>query len=76
MYDNSHIMGTNPYGVMIVAGAEGFAKPAYRKFSIRGKAAPGDDFAMLREVFERRFGRALREKKTRTRRRPIGRTWC
>ncbi|HEY6432230.1 MAG TPA: excinuclease ABC subunit UvrC [Acetobacteraceae bacterium] len=61
VYDNSHIMGTNPYGVMIVAGPEGFAKSAYRKFAIRGPVAPGDDFAMMREVLQRRFGRALRE---------------
>jgi excinuclease ABC subunit C len=61
VYDNSHIMGANPYGVMIVAGADGFLKSAYRKFSIRGPIAPGDDFAMMREVLERRFGRALRE---------------
>ena len=61
VYDNSHIMGANPYGVMIVAGAEGFLKSAYRKFSIRGPLAAGDDFAMLREVFQRRFGRALRD---------------
>jgi excinuclease ABC subunit C len=63
VYDNSHIMGANPYGVMIVAGPEGFVKSAYRKFGIRGPVAPGDDFAMLREVLERRFGRALRENK-------------
>ena len=63
VYDNSHIMGANPYGVMIVAGAEGFLKSAYRKFSIRGPLAAGDDFAMLREVFQRRFGRALRDNK-------------
>ena len=61
VYDNSHIMGANPYGVMIVAGPEGFMKAAYRKFSIRGPIAPGDDFAMMREVLTRRFGRALRE---------------
>jgi excinuclease ABC subunit C len=61
VYDNSHIMGTNPYGVMIVAGPEGFAKSAYRKFGIRGPITPGDDFAMMREVLQRRFGRALRE---------------
>ncbi len=63
VYDNSHIMGANPYGVMIVAGPDGFVKAAYRKFGIRGPVAPGDDFAMLREVFQRRFGRALRENK-------------
>ncbi|MGH7154437.1 MAG: excinuclease ABC subunit UvrC, partial [Acetobacteraceae bacterium] len=52
VYDNSHIMGTNPYGVMIVAGHEGFIKSAYRKFAIRGAITPGDDFAMMREVLE------------------------
>ncbi|WP_048860264.1 excinuclease ABC subunit UvrC, partial [Acidisphaera rubrifaciens] len=61
VYDNSHIMGANPYGVMIVAGPEGFAKAAYRKFAIRGPVTPGDDFAMMREMLERRFARALRE---------------
>ena len=60
-YDNSHIMGTNPYGVMVVFGPEGPAKASYRKFSIRNAIMPGDDFAMMREVLERRFGRALRE---------------
>jgi excinuclease ABC subunit C len=54
-------MGANPYGVMIVAGPEGFIKAAYRKFSIRGPVTPGDDFAMMREMLQRRFGRALRE---------------
>jgi excinuclease ABC subunit C len=61
VYDNSHIMGTNPYGVMIVAGAEGFSKGAYRKFGIRGPITPGDDFAMMREMLQRRFSRALKE---------------
>ncbi len=60
-YDNSHIMGTAAYGVMVVAGPDGFLKNAYRKYSIRGPIAPGDDFAMMREVLERRFGRALKE---------------
>jgi excinuclease ABC subunit C len=61
VYDNSHIMGTNPYGVMIVGGPEGFNKSAYRKFGIRGPIAPGDDFGMMREVLQRRFSRALKE---------------
>ncbi len=60
-YDNSHIMGAHAYGVMVVAGPEGFEKNHYRKYSIRGPVAPGDDFAMMREVLERRFGRALAE---------------
>lgn len=57
-YDNSHIMGTNAYGVMVVAGPQGPMKSAYRKFAIKGPIAPGDDFAMMREVMLRRFGRA------------------
>lgn len=56
-YDNSHIMGQHAYGVMVVAGPEGFTKRAYRKFSIKGPVTPGDDFGMMREVMERRFGR-------------------
>jgi excinuclease ABC subunit C len=65
VYDNSHIMGTNAYGAMIVGGPSGFVKSAYRKFSIK-EAKPGDDFAMMREVLERRFGRALKEDPART----------
>jgi excinuclease ABC subunit C len=62
VYDNSHIMGTNAIGAMIVAGPEGFRKNAYRKFNIkRLETAPGDDFAMMREVLERRFARLERE---------------
>jgi excinuclease ABC subunit C len=61
IYDNSHIMGTNPYGVMVVAGPDGPMKQAYRKFGIKGPIAPGDDFAMMKEVLQRRFGRALKE---------------
>ncbi|MFN7306406.1 MAG: CDP-alcohol phosphatidyltransferase family protein, partial [Acetobacteraceae bacterium] len=60
VYDNSHIQGANAYGVMVVAGPSGFIKQGYRKFTIK-TAATNDDFAMMREVFERRFGRALRE---------------
>ena len=62
IYDNSHIMGTNPYGVMVVAGPEGFVKAGYRKFGIRGPIAPGDDFAMMKEVLQRRFTRGLKER--------------
>ncbi len=61
-YDNSHIMGANAYGVMVVFGAEGPNKNAYRKFTIRNPIMPGDDFGMMREVLERRFGRALKER--------------
>ncbi|WP_338531953.1 excinuclease ABC subunit UvrC [Nitratireductor thuwali] len=62
VYDNSHIMGTNAVGAMIVAGAEGFVKNQYRKFNIRSTdITPGDDFGMMREVMQRRFARLLKE---------------
>ncbi len=60
IYDNSHIQGTNALGAMVVAGPEGFIKGQYRKFNIK-QAATDDDFAMMREVMKRRFGRALEE---------------
>jgi len=44
VYDNSHLMGRQAYGAMIVAGPEGFRRNAYRKFRIRGQALPGIDF--------------------------------
>jgi excinuclease ABC subunit C len=60
VYDNSHIQGTNAVGAMIVAGPEGFLKNQYRKFNIRSEGlTPGDDYAMMREVLERRFKRLL-----------------
>ena len=62
VYDNSHIMGTNAVGAMIVAGPEGFVKNQYRKFNIRStEITPGDDFGMMREVMQRRFARLIRE---------------
>jgi excinuclease ABC subunit C len=62
LYDNSHIMGTNAVGAMVVAGPEGFVKNQYRKFNIRStEITPGDDFGMMREVMERRFSRLLKE---------------
>jgi excinuclease ABC subunit C len=62
VYDNSHIMGTNAVGAMIVAGPEGFVKNQYRKFNIKTEGlTPGDDFGMMREVLTRRFKRLLKE---------------
>lgn len=60
VYDNSHIQGTNALGAMVVAGPEGFRKGQYRKFNIK-QAATDDDYAMMREVLQRRFARALEE---------------
>ncbi|SEJ54373.1 Excinuclease ABC subunit C [Pseudooceanicola nitratireducens] len=62
VYDNSHIMGTNAVGGMIVAGPEGFLKNQYRKFNIKGEdLTPGDDFGMMKEVLTRRLTRLLED---------------
>jgi excinuclease ABC subunit C len=62
VYDNSHIMGTDALGALIVAGPEGLTKSAYRRFTIRStELTPGDDYAMMQEVLGRRFARLQRE---------------
>lgn len=62
VYDNSHIQGTNAIGAFIVAGADGFQKRDYRTFNIKDvETEPGDDYAMMREVFRRRFSRLLKD---------------
>ncbi len=78
VYDNSHVGGQHAIGAMIVAGPDGFIKGAYRKFNMKGAAdektaatqdqgyAPGDDYAMMREMLSRRFARALKEDPDRT----------
>jgi len=62
VYDNSHIQGAHALGAFIVAGPEGFEKAQYRKFNIKSEdLAPGDDYAMMREVLSRRFARMVKE---------------
>ena len=62
VYDNSHIMGTDAVGAMIVSGPEGLMKNQYRKFNIKNTdLTPGDDFGMMKEVLTRRFARLMKE---------------
>ena len=64
VYDNSHIQGTNSVGALITFSSEGFIKKQYRKFNIKNKELnPGDDYGMLKEVFERRFAKITKSKK-------------
>ena len=64
VYDNSHIQGSNSVGALITFGSEGFVKKKYRKFNIKNKELrPGDDYGMLKEVFERRFSKIIKDKK-------------
>ena len=72
IYDNSHIMGTNAVGGMVVAGPEGFVKNQYRKFNIKSTdITPGDDFGMMREVMTRRFSRLIKEEGIPDRSQPV-----
>src|SRR6201996_8289886 len=62
VYDNSHIQGAHAIGAFIVAGPDGFEKNQYRKFNIKSAdLTPGDDYAMMREVWTRRFARLVKE---------------
>lgn len=62
IYDNSHIMGTNAIGAMVVAGPGGFMKQHYRTFNMKGEElTPGDDYAMMREMLMRRFARLKKD---------------
>src|SRR5918997_1251095 len=62
VFCNSHIMGTNAVGAMIVAGPAGFMKTHYRTFNIKSEElTPGDDYGMMREVLRRRFSRLAKE---------------
>ncbi len=63
VYDNSHIQGSNSIGALISFGSEGFIKKKYRKFNIKNKELrAGDDYGMLKEVFERRFSKIIKGK--------------
>ena len=58
VYDNSHLMGTNPMGGMVAYTPDGWLRKAFRRFKI-GKHGSGtagdDDYAMLKEVLHRRL---------------------
>ncbi len=62
VYDNSHIQGTDSIGALICFGNEGFIKKRYRKFNIKDDKIKGDDYGMMKEVFFRRFSKAIKEK--------------
>jgi len=63
VYDNSHIQGSNSVGALITFTPEGFVKKQYRKFNIKNKELKaGDDYGMLKEVFERRFSKIIKGK--------------
>jgi len=64
VYDNSHIQGSSSVGALITFSSEGFVKKQYRKFNIKNKEiSAGDDYGMLKEIFQRRFSKIIKNKK-------------
>ena len=59
-FDISNISGKQAVASMVVAGEGSMLKSDYRKFAIKGKDTP-DDYAMMREVLMRRYGKLLKE---------------
>ena len=63
IYDNSHNQGSYAIGAMVVATPDGFDKKSYRTFNIKYTDNTNDDFAMMKEVLQRRFERMTSENK-------------
>ena len=61
-FDISNIQGSDPVASMVCFVNGRAKKSDYRKYVIRIKSTP-DDFAMMREVIERRYSRLISEKK-------------
>ncbi|VKW02799.1 excinuclease, subunit C [Streptococcus pneumoniae] len=59
-FDNSNIMGTSPVSAMVVFVKGKPSKKDYRKYKIKTVVGP-DDYASMREVIRRRYGRVQRE---------------
>ncbi|HGK1770187.1 TPA: excinuclease ABC subunit UvrC [Streptococcus pneumoniae] len=59
-FDNSNIMGTSPVSAMVVFVNGKPSKKDYRKYKIKTLVGP-DDYASMREVIRRRYGRVQRE---------------
>ena len=62
-FDNSNIMGTSPVSAMVVFVNGKPSKKDYRKYKIKTVVGP-DDYASMREVIRRRYGRVQRESLT------------
>ena len=62
-FDNSNIMGTSPVSAMVVFVNGKPSKKDYRKYKIKTVVGP-DDYASMREVIRRRYGRVQCESLT------------
>jgi excinuclease ABC subunit C len=59
-FDISHTAGNQAVGSCVVFDADGPVKSRYRRYNLRG-IEPGDDYAAMRQVLSRRYGRIQAE---------------
>ena len=53
--DISHTSGKSTYGSIVAWESGSLAKDGYRLYKVQGDIAPGDDYAALEQVLDRRF---------------------
>lgn len=60
-FDISHTRGAKTVGACVVFGPGGAERKSYRRYNIAG-IQPGDDYAALGQVLDRRYRRALKDR--------------